>query len=733
MIPDFETNRPYIENEFENACYDPASGMDIDTLRDGLVQFYRENADLPSPILRAKGIAFVLDNARIEINPRQIFADKLDTGVNYSGFASPDIVQNHIFGPRRDRILRENIPENYARACKGSAIGLGMPFTDFWHTVPDWNRVLKLGLPGFLAEAKAAKAALADTPENAPRAHFYESIILCFEAAIRYVKRLHAASLAYDLPDYSACLAALTERAPENFYEVLEYTILFVYFSEIGCERARTLGPVDRLWAPYIEADLVSGRFTREEICEMLRYFFIHFTATKRFAEQPMQIGGADENGNTFYSDITRLILEVYDGMNIYDPKIHVRVHRGMPDDILTKLLDMIRRGHSSICLLSDEAVIPGMMRTGVSREDAAQYVALGCYEPIVMGKEEAEIGAAWLNLAKPLEFALHSGRDVMSGTDYGVPTPADFDTFDAFMDAFFAQLDAIIEFTVESCILQDKYAVEVNPTPFYSATMAACMERGMDVHEHPLPYNNISLKFFALATVVDSLTMVKKLVFDEKRLSFPALAEILRNNWEGEEKLRLAIRRDPDKYGNNRELPDEIMVKIVDHIVDKLDHTDTGRGGKFRVGLDSINNCVGWGRQTGATPDGRKQGEPTSKNLCASAGMDREGITALMNSLLKLDHTKLVDSAILDFLLHPTAVAGEEGMAAFKALVKSYFARGGFALQGNIVNRDMLIEAKADPDRYRNLQVRVCGWNEYFVRMSGAMQDTFIAQLSEV
>ena len=649
-------------------------------------------------------------------------------GLLFLGYlAGADIFARVLFNPTRDKVLSEKLTEDYDHMKTGNRIGVGFAWNDFWHTVPDWNNILSLGFAGILAQTLEYKQKAIESGNcTQDMLHFYDSIIICYQAIIKYYKRVYAMSLSYDIPAYSESILSLTVNPPQNLYQAMLMSIMFLYMEEIGPERARSLGPIDRLYYPFYQKDLESG-VSPEDITEMFRFFFLHFTATKRFAQQPFTIGGADENGNTYANELTWLILNTYDELNIFDPKIHFRYHKGMDDALMLKVLDMIRRGNSSICILNDEVIIKGYEKLGVPRKDAAKYVVLGCYEPIIMGKEEAEIGASWLNMAKPLEFAFNSGKDILTGIQYGPETPADFADFDAFYEAFLQQLTSIVNFSMKNIVDQGKLSNLINPSPLYSSTFTQCLAAGKDVHDYPLEYNNISIKCFALATVVDSLMMVKKYVFDLKEITFAQMKDAILNNWEGYEDLRTKLLKDPEKYGNNLPAPDELMVKIVNHLISLVKAMELDRQGHVRLGMDSITKNVLFGKNTAATPDGRHHCDMVSKNLCPVNGMDHKGLTAYMNSMLKLDHTELLDSGILDFMVHPSAIQGKKGLNDFYSLVKSYFHRGGFALQGNMIDTDVLKDAQLHPENYPTLQVRVCGWNEYFVNMSREHQDIFI------
>jgi formate C-acetyltransferase len=723
----FEENRKYIENEFEMAAFDKKTGLTVDELTEYLKNVQANDTDTPRQIVCANAYAYLLDNVQLEINEHTPFSVKLNIGVDYSYFASIDIFDRELFQEQRNKVLSDKFPKEFEK-MRADKVSFGT-WTDFWHTVPDWDNLLKLGFSGILESAEQSKQKLLNS-ENYEEKQivFLDSVIICYQAILRLLKRIYDYSLNFDVIDFSECIYNLMQRPPKTLYEVMLFSVLFLYFEEIGCERARTLGDVDRLYLPYYEDDLKKG-ISKDSLDELFRFFFIHFTATKRFAEQPLCLGGCDDKGNDRSNELTLRILEIYDDLNIYDPKIHLRYHKNLNRDVFEKAVSMIRKGHSSICIMNDDAVFAGYERLGIPKEDSQNYVLLGCYEPIIMGLEHGEIGAVWLNMVKSVEYSVNGGKDIVTGRIAGLETDTEIDDFDAFMEVFFKQLDYCIDFNVDFAQRQGKYCTLINPSPIYSSSFSECIEKGRDIHEYPLKYNNMGIKLFGMATVVDSLSAIKKYVFEKKEISLSEMRTALASNWVGYEDIQQRILNDADKYGNNRLLPDSILISITKHLDEKYCGMELTRGGRLRLGLDSIDICMYLGKTTSATPDGRLAGVPVSKNLCASNGKDLNGITAYMQTVLKIDSSVFVNSAPLDFILHPSSVEGEKGLRDFISLMEVFFANGGFALQGNIFNKEMLIDAQQNPEKYSTLQVRVCGWNEYFVKLSKAAQDMFIKQ----
>ncbi len=724
----FIENRAFIENEFQNAKYDASTGMSVEALVKALTQIRDMPTDESYQAVYSKAYAYLLDNVQLEINENTPFSVKFNLGIDYSYFSTDSIFQN-IFASRTEKIRREKLPVENERFQSFAKAGLDWMSVDFTHTVPNWPYLLENGFAGILNNAKAAKERIVSSGDfKDEQISFLDSVIVCYEAIIRLLNRIYEYSLKFNVPEFSECIKNLTTKPPKTLYEVMQFSVLYVYFEEIGTERARSLGPIDRLYLPYYDNDLNSG-YSEEELYDLFRYYFIHFTAAKRFAEEPITICGSDKDGNDYTNKLSHIILKVYDEMDIFNPKIHIRCHKSLDRDILRKSLQMIRSGNNSICLINDEAVFRGYERIGIPREDSQHYVISGCYEPIIMGMEEAEICAMRFNMVKCVEFAINCGRDIKTGLQVGYESDADPKSFEEFFDIFLRQLEYCTDFALDFIEKQGRYSTLINVATVYSASFPECIEKGMDVHEYPIKYNNLSLKHHGLATAVDSIVAIKKYVYDQKEISFADMRRALVQDWQGFEELQAKIIKDKEKYGNNMAIPDKITVDILNYLGEKYCSRDLERGGKVRLGLDSVYHCIKHGESTAATPNGRNATRPISKNLCATDGMDRAGITAYMQSVLKIDSAYFVDGVPFDFIMHPSAVEGDKGLDDFEALARIFMQCGGFAMQGNIVSAETLKNAQLYPEKYSTLQVRVCGWNEYFVCLNKIKQDMFIKQ----
>ncbi len=738
MFGAFWRNREVLEEQYRTDWWNSESGLAPEALERRCEQLGDEllRAGVPLPVVKARLFETILREAQIGVVPAELFQDHLRHG----------FVLQHIRGRWQRRVMDGALADVSREANRLAGACVMTPQCDFGHTVPDWNDVLALGFPGLLRRVTAAREVLEGQGGLSPeQAAFFEACETACRAAIQYVARLEAecrrAAYQTECPEdrrrllgCAEVLHALTQRAPETLHEALQLSYLFhILQEEVEGERLRSLGGVDRLYNRFLQADLAAGRLTREQACELLQDFFQKFHALTgdTFYGEPFYIGGVLPGDRSAVNDMTWLILDAYDSLRVANPKIHVRLHPSNPPELLTRVCDCIRRGNTSFVFINDECAIPMMRKVGCTADEAREYVPIGCYEPGILGREVACTGNGGIVMPKALELALHNGVDPVSGMAFGPRTgePSAFASFDSLMEAVWEQLRHMADRFVEIVSAFERHYLQINPSPLFSSTLIECVQSGRDAYAGGAKYNNSSLYAYSNATLADSLAMISRLVYEEKRMTLTELTDILDRNWEGQELLRQKILHDPDKWGNDRELPDRICVTLCERLGRYVNALPNARGGRFKTALFTIDFNYPLGKGVGATADGRLSGAPLSRNIGAVSGMDRQGITALMRSCAKLDQTLFPTGNVLDFMLHPTAVAGESGLAAFCGLVRSYFAMGGFALHGNIFDAAVLRAAQREPQKYKNLQVRVCGWNVYFVNLNKQEQDEFIAR----
>lgn len=728
---DFYENQKFIKNEYEDAKWDENSGKDPAVMEAELRAHFEQGAKekRPYPIVFAEGFRYVLQNGRLEMNTHTIFPAKLCNGVVYQPHARAGVLEK-LSTEHFNEYLDKALPGVRKMRILAAITGLAIPDLDVWHAVYEWESVVKLGFPGLRARALAEKQKKIDAGGLTKQQEiFYESVEIALEGVFSYIERLAEAAEAAGMHEVADVYTALTERAPETLYEVITAQHIALTAGELGRERIRSYGHLDKLWAPYYVADLAAGRLDEEKTRELLRYFLTKIAAENRYANQPVCLGAYCKEGSPEL-EIMMLFLDEYQKLKIQNPKLHVRCPKDMPAVLLRKLMEMTRSGSSSIILFNDEVVIKGYEKIGVSREIAENYLPMGCNETVLPGLEEMHICSAWINLAKGVEYTMTGGEDLLRQI-YLFGRSKQPETWDEFLEIYFDYLRRFAEFTLDNINKQEPHAYNANPAPFLSSIMSKCVESGRDVFDKGLPMHDESVKVFAIGTAVDSLLAVKKFVYERHEVTLPEFVEILRNNWRGAEELRAKIKLDPVKWGNGEPEADELAAKIYSFMGRQIIGKPTANGGVFRMGGDSVNMAERYGMNTSASADGRGATAPLSKNIRPTNGCEHRGVSGLLKSFAAVDWTDTVDGAPCDFMLHPTAVEGEAGLDMMCSIINIFFANGGHCIQGNVIDIDTLLAAKKDPENYKDLQVRVCGWNEYFVNMNPVVQSDFIKRTS--
>lgn len=721
---DFDADKKYIVNEYEDSHFDPESGLDSDTLAGMLENFIDDCDSKAYPMLTTRALSFrlLVENAQLEVNPHTPFADKISTGIEYKGWASASVYER-ILKRRSIRKFNEDIPDAWREREWAYKHGLSAPDNDFWHICPNWDNIITMGISGLYDRAKR----MLDAESDKEKKIFYSAAVSCCQSLITLMKRYADMAKNIGNTEFADCMCALTVRPPKSLYEAMELSLFMMSMLELGIERTRTLGNVGLLFGRFYEHDVKSGLLDRDGVKTLCKYYLTKINAGKRYADQPICIGGTDSDGRNGINEFVDILLEAYREEKLSNPKIHVRYNGLFPEKTYNTLVEMIIEGNSSMVIISDENMYEAYDRIGMPRNLSTEYLPIGCYECIVPNYEDARICSAWINLAKGAELAISGGKDIIHGDVMFGNSDTNPPTFDAFYAIYKGYLLKFIDFCKENIRIQESVSHENYAAPLLSLTHDDCMKNGRDFFNRGMDIHNSSIKCCAIGSAVDSLLAVKKYVYEQKKLTLPELAVILKNNWNGAEELRNEIRKDRCKWGNGNAEADALAAEIYDFCGNNIIGTPNGYGGIYRFGADSVDNAENFGGNMGATADGRLAGEPLSKNMRPVNGMEFYGITGFIRSMLAVDQKLFIDGAPLDFMLHPSAVSGEKGKTVLGQIIKSYFENGGLMIQGNVVSAEILENAVKDPDSYRNLQIRVCGWNEYFVNMKPQIQRDFI------
>lgn len=696
MLKPFEELRGKLERQYLDWKPEPGSGLPPEEL--AIEAERRLAAHRNEPLIRRRAILLelVLTRGRVAVDPDDRFAGLIETG---------GLLLRYQSRLQEEALRRLPEPEASIRAAAVES-GAWDAWLDLSHTTPDWESIFSLGVCGLRDRARQALERAA----NEEAREFYSAAARVFEAMRSFILRLAV----YASGEVETVLRNLAERPPEHFHEALQLAFLYHEVQEIEGEWVRSMGLFDRLFYRFYRNDIDSGRLTREQAKELLKFFWIKFYARTQGlqAGKNFCMGGLLPDGSDAVNDLTRLAYETYAELKTVDPKLSMRVHRGSPDAMLRQAAECLKNGLTATVFLNDEVAFPMFRKRGKEERDGYDYVAIGCYEPAIMGREMCCSMAIIFNLAKPLETLLQK------------TTAGSFEEFFAeYRAAFLAEAKQ----AAHVARLRTAMWPEVNPSPLLSGTMRDCIASGRDVSRAGTRYNTSGVMCAGIGSVADSLYAVKTLVYEQKRCTLAELAQALRDNWREDEELRQASLRLP-KWGNNHAEVDALAREVCDLATGFFNREPNGKGATFQAGLWSIDHNRFFGKKTGALPDGRRAGEELSKNCGASTGMDRKGVTSLINSAEKLDHTEFPDGSVLDITLHPSAVAGTDGAELIVHLLRTYFAQGGLAIQFNIFDAETLRKAQREPEKYANLQVRVCGWNSRFIDLSPEAQESFIA-----
>lgn len=705
-IESFAANRDAMTDQYDRADFTTSDGLAPEQLTTEFEQIYKGEISLQRG--KGKALKHYLENVRVAVNPADIFADMMERS-----YAAEKVreLQYDEYKIRREDIEAMIREKAFFADC------------DFGHAMPDWRVVLRCGIPGIAAETELR---LTEPGLTEQQRDFYLSVKDAYEGIMAYMRRLQRAALQAGTPnaDFAARnLDALQAGAPETLGEAMQ--LYFIFYSAhqwADGVNVRSLGGLDELLYPFYRHDLDSGAMTEEQIRELLRYFLYKWSTIKMTANIPFYLG-AEAN------ELTYLILEEYTALNVYDPKIHIKCGSNTPERLYRMVMDSIRQGRNSFVFVNDELIPEALTGIGQDRQDAQQYTLIGCYEPASIGKEIPCSCNGAICMPVAVETALNNGRKFDSDTPIGpmTGTAEEFDSFEEFLHAVQKQLAHWVEASIIAINEIEQFYPMIMQAPVISATFDNCMERGIDAYAGGAKYNNSSICVFGLGSIVDALVAIKEAVFTQKLVTLPELRDILKNDWKGCFELRKRLRDDYPKWGNDSQEADEFAREITEFMAERINGRPNGRGGVYRMGMFSIDWRMDFGAAMGASAEGRRKGEPTSKNMCASVGLDRNGVTAEISSATKLDYTKVPNGTVLDLSIHPSATVGEDGLSVMVGLLKVFLERGGIALQINVVSAETLRRAQREPERYRNLQVRLCGWNVYFLDLSPQAQDDLI------
>ena len=722
--------RDHLFDQWQSIPFIEDSGLHPDRLAEQVDAYLDAHRDQPRVLQRAHAFRIVVTQGRMYHDPLDWFCAKVD----HAG-----ILRN-----LQKRWLREAqsgaLKEEAAWCDRALELGIARAGIDLGHISPGWQSMFGSGLTGLLAQADANRSGAPHLSQE--QTDFYAAVEICYTAAMALASRFAdlTAGWAETQPEHAERLRAVSSvcrrvpaDAPRTFHDVLQFSWFMHELIEMEGVAVRSMGHFDRTFYPYYRSDLDEGRLTREQAKELIQFFWMKwFSRTRgRSNGKNFVFGGQTPTGEPLVNDLTYLAFEAYEEMNAPDPKLSVRFLPDHPDELYRRVAEMIRDGHNSFVLMNDPVAVEAMVRMGKPLEDARHFLPIGCYEPAVDGKEVGCTMNIIVNLAKGVELALHDGCDPLTGLQVGPRTgdPSGFRTFEALYAAYAEQMGHTLSMATRCTSAHERAWPLINPSPLIAGTIDHCLARGKDVGQGGAQYNSVGCVGVGLANAADSLLAIKHMVFDQQSLSMSEFVAALDADYSGQEALRQYLVNRVPKWGNAATEPDALALRIADDYCARVHAFVNARGGRFQAALFSLNHRIEMGEATGALPDGRRARDTLSPNVGAMTGLDKAGVTALISSATRLDYAETPNGAVLDIMLHPTAVAGEKGLDTFVSLIKTFFAQGGYAIQFNVFDANTLRDAQRHPERYASLQIRVTGWSVFWNALSREEQDHFVAR----
>ena len=633
------------------------------------------------------------------------------------------------------------------------------------HIAVEYGLIMSKGLKDYQSKTKEAKEKLDLTNvNNIKKYHFYEAILIVIKAIQDFAKRFEilAKEMALNEPDLerrtellliSKTMAKVPYQPANSFYEAIQsmwFVHLILQIESNG--HSLSYGRMDQYLYPYLKQDLDNNLITEEQAVELLTNLWLKtftiskvrsWSHTQYSAGSPLYqnvtIGGQTKDKKDAVNLLSYLIIQSVAQTKLPQPNLTIRYHRNLSADFMNQAIELLKLGTGMPAFNSDEVIIPSFIEKGISEEDAYNYSAIGCVEVAVPGKWGYRCtGMSFINFPKTLLIAMNQGvypeseQELVKGLNHFI----EMDSYDQLKESWD---QTIREFTRHSVIIEnccDLVLEEEVPDVLCSALTSDCIGRGLPIKEGGAIYDFISGLQVGIANLADSLAAIKKLVFEEKKITPKELWETLMNDFQGEngEKIQQMLIENAPKYGNDIDYVDDLLVDAYNVYIDevkKYPNTRYGRGpigGTRYAGTSSISANVGQGKGTLATPDGRKARTPLAEGCSPSHGYDQNGPTAIFKSVSKLPTKEITGGVLLNQKVTPMMLSSDENKKKLELMIRTFFNRlDGFHVQYNVVSREQLLEAQAHPEKYRDLIVRVAGYSAFFNVLSKQTQDDII------
>jgi len=661
----------------------------------------------------------------------------------------------------RGKSMRELIFQEMTEEWK-AAYEAGV-FTEFMeqrspgHTVLD-DKIYRRGFLDFKRDIQQSLQNLdyLNDPEAYNKQEQLKAMRICADALIRFAGRHteKAQELAQqetdprrkrELEHIAEVCSRVPVHTPQDLWEALQY-YWFVHLgvtTELNPWDAFNPGRLDQHLYPFYKKGLEEGTLTREQAEELLQCFWIKFnnqpappkvgvTAAESstytdFAQ--INTGGLQEDGSDAVNEVTYLLLDVIEEMQLLQPSSSIQVSKKSPDRFVKRATRIIRTGFGQPSVFNTDLIVQELVRQGKSIADARNGGSSGCVEVGAFGKENYNL-SGYFNMPKVFEITLNNGVDPRTGQRIGLETgdPAQFETFEALFEAYERQLNHFVDIKVRGNNVIERLYVQYIPAPFLSLLINDCIATGKDYHDGGARYNTTYIQGVGLGTLTDAMTAVKCHIFDKRTLTMEALLEALRDNFASHERVRQTLLNRTPKYGNDDDYADDVMVALFEAYFEAIDGRKNTKGGTYHINLLPTTVHVYFGSVIGATPDGRMAETPLSEGISPVQGADRHGPTAVIKSVAKMDHVR-TGGTLLNQKFAPQLLESDDDLDKFVQLIRTYFRLDGHHIQFNVVDAATLRAAQENPEQYRNLIVRVAGYSDYFCDLGKVLQDEIISR----
>lgn len=624
------------------------------------------------------------------------------------------------------------------------------------HFIPEFRKVLSIGFQGIIDDISIKLKKLNYfNPYDMEKINFYKAVLIVSKGICKFAERFSelAAKMSEeadkerskDLREISEVCRRVPRYSARSFHEALQsiwfqQVVIQIESNGLGVSPGR----IDQLLWSYYEEEKKSSKFDKIHLQEIIDSYWIKIEEIKRFydddcaryfagysTELNNTIGGVTRDGRDATNELSYMFLDAEKRIGLAHPNITVRIHKNTAEEFLVKTLEIVRLGRGKPQFANDEVSIPAMLNRGVSLEDARDYAFVGCVEPGVQGSYYGWSNASEFNLGKCLELALNNGVCMLSGEKIGPSTgnPEGFSNIEDVISAFREQVAYFVEKMVEVLNVIDICHRNLCPVPYASILVNDCLERGIEASAGGSRYSFTGIQGIGVSDVADSLSVIQTLVFEQKKINMEKLLNIIKRNFEGYEDFRKSLYEKVQRYGNDDDKVDLFAREVARIYCKETEKYHNPRGGQYHPGLYPVSAHVPLGHAVAALPSGKKARAPLADGLSPTHGSDKNGPTAIIKSVAKIDHILASNGTLLNLKFLPSSVQTNRDLHKWAQLVRVFFDLKGNHVQFNIVDRATLISAQNNPEEYSNLVIRVAGYSAFFVQLDKEVQDDIIGR----